>query len=321
MRMGTPYGELYRQVVDQQVELEPSSGGYFIAPKGVLDERLFEGDILHEGIRQQLLQMLYGFWASRYADAESWSTAWIAGSQITPQWREKGDLDILIGIDMPRLLRANPNFKGFPEKVIAKHLNTELREGLWEDDLWGWAEATFYVNPKTGTDIRNINPYAAYNLTTGEWDVVPPELPSDWSEESIPRDWQETVNNEIAQAATIVDRFETARRELDGVPEMSPGWTNAMHQIRLVTEQAESLYSSIHGERRNAFQGQFGQGGQGFHDFYNYRWQAHKKAGTVKALSMIKDAARAAENALREARYGTSDILTEVLPSTLPRGY
>lgn len=321
MRMGTPYGELYREVIDANAEISPSSGGYFIAPKGVLDERLFEADTLREDVRLELLGMLYGFWGQRYNDAESWSTAWIAGSQITPQWREKGDLDVLIGVNMARFFKANPSFRGFPEKLIAKHFNDELREHVWVDGWRGWAEVTFYVNPKTGDDIRNIRPYAAYNLSANEWSVAPPDLPEDWSEEHIPDPWRQTVGSEIQQAVDIVERFEQARRELAGVPDSSPGWTNAMHQMRLITEQAEALYTSIHGERRNAFQGSAGMQGAGFFDYYNYRWQAHKKAGTIKALSAIKNAQRSADNALREARYGRSDILTEILPSTLPRGY
>lgn len=321
MRMGTPYGELYREVLDTNAELTPSSGGYFVAPKGELDDRLFEGDRLRQDIRGHLLNMLYGFWNQRYADPQSWSTAWIAGSQITPQWREEGDLDILIGINMARFLKANPNFRGFPEKIVASHLNNEMREELWVDDWMGAFEVTFYVNPKTGDDIRNINPYAAYNLSADEWTVLPPDLPEDWSEQSIPQPWRTSVESEIEQARQIVDRFEEARRSLAGVPNQSPGWTNAMHQMRLITEQAASLFESIHGERKRAFQGLAGVEGQGFHDYYNYRWQAHKKAGTVKALSAIRGAARAADNSLREERYGTSQILTDILPDTLGRGY
>lgn len=321
MRMGTPYEDLYQQVLATQPELEPSSGGYFIAPKGVLDERLFEGDRIRQDVRAHLLNMLYGFWNQRYSEPEQWSKVWIAGSQITPQWREKGDLDVLIGLNMARFFKANPHLRGFPEKVIAKHLNSEMREELWVDDLWGWAEATFYVNPKTGFDIRNIRPYAAYNLSDDEWSVAPPDLPEDWSEESIPQHWRQSVGAEIEQAQQILDRYERCKRTLQGVPTDSPGWVNTMHELRLITEQARNLFEAIHGERKRAFQGEAGIAGEGFHDYYNYRWQAHKRAGTVKALSAMKNAAIAAEQATRERKYGASQILTEVTPSTLPRGY
>lgn len=321
--MGTPYGDLYREVVHTNPAIEPSSGGYFVAPKGVLDERLFEGDIMREDVRQTLLGLLYGFWRERYNDPESWSTAWLAGSQITPQWRERGDLDVLIGIDMARFFKANPHLRGFPQKMIAKHLNSEMKEHLWPttENWQGWAEVTFYVNPGTGNDIRSINPYAAYNLTTGEWSVTPPDVPEDWSEQSIPKEWRKSVGEEIEQARRIVQRFEEGKARLGSYREDSPGWVNAMHEVHLVVEQAKALFESIHEERRNAFQGVAGVPGQGFFDYYNYRWQAHKRAGTVKALSTLKNAAISAAQAKREARYGTSQIMTEITPGTLPRGY
>lgn len=322
-RLGTRYDALARHAQATRAELAPSGGGWFLAPNTALDPRLFtDGDRLSPDVRQELLSLLHGFWAARYADAESWSTAWIAGSQITRQWREEGDLDVLIGIDMPGFLKANPAFKGFSESIVARHLNKELREELWpQTEHWrGWAEVTFYVNPKTGNDIRNIHPYAAYNLTTDAWDVPPPDLPEDWSEAYVPEQWVRQVHDEIDNARDIVDRYNRVRGTLDGDLNEAER-VNVGHQLNLIVAQAADLYEAIHGERRRAFQGEGGMEGKGFFDYHNYRWQAHKQAGTVKALSTIAKVAKAAEVDALASRYGLTGIEDQITPENLPRWY
>jgi hypothetical protein len=320
-RMGTRYE--YLTEFARPVEPDAGGSGYFGAPAESLDPRLFiEGtEQLRPEIRIELLNVLEQFWATRYVDMDSWAHVWIAGSSITHQWAErtsKGDIDVLIGIDMPVFFERNQHLKAFPEKVVADHMNAEFREHLWpnmEDYFGGQFEVTYYFNPSTGTDIRRINPYAAYNLKTDQFDVRH-VVPDDWGEHHIPPEWNRAVEAEIEQAQGLIDRYNRLAREVAAAPD-GPRRVNLTAELGTVVEQVSAFYENIHAERRNAYQGRFGVPGAGFFDYYNFRWQAFKKSGVGPTLNSIRRTGRDVERAQAEARYGTPPSADVLTPSTL----
>lgn len=73
-----------------------------------------------------------------------------------------------------------------------------------------------------------------------------------------------------------------------------------MSQMGLITDQAKALFDDIHLGRKQAFS----QHGDGYGDFYNFRWQAHKRFGTIQALNSLGRAKRAAKDAHETTLYG-----------------
>lgn len=318
-RMGTRYEFL--QEFARPVDLAEGHSGYFATPDEGLDPRLFiEGtEQMRPEIRTDLLRILYGYWETKYAAAEEWSEVWLAGSAVSYSWgeREKGDLDVLIGIDLPVFFRHNPHLKAFPEKVLAQHMNAEFREDLWpmlEDYAGGAFEVTYYFNPSTGRDIRRINPYAAYNLKTDVFDVQPIDLPEDWGAHHIPDDWHAAVQAEIDRGRELVERYNTLARELQAAPE-GPRRVNIASELGLVVDQISTFYEEMHADRRNAYQGRFGVKGEGFVDYFNFRWQAWKKSGIAQTMNAIRKTGNEVERERQTFLYGappSADVLTPV---------
>jgi hypothetical protein len=60
------------------------------------------------------------------------------------------------------------------------------------------------------------------------------------------------------------------------------------------------LFDDIHAARRLAFSST----GQGYSDFYNYRWQAGKKYGTVPALRQMHEYWQASKKKEADETYG-----------------
>ena len=128
-------------------------------------------------------------------------------------------------------------------------------------------------------DIRNINPYAAYDLKYDEWTVtpdpnmVPPSNPS----------WDTVASNDRSMAAQLSARYTQAMQDMQ-VSQNEASRRNA--QVRLLTagQQASALYDEIHTNRSLAFS----PSGEGYGDFHNYRWQAGKRGGTIVMLKNIR---------------------------------
>lgn len=320
-RMGTPFSEIGPHLVP--VPHTAGRSGYFAEEREGLDPRLFyeETDVLREDVRLGLLGLLFDFLRTRYHVPEGWAHAWLAGSAITRQWSGDtevlGDLDVLVGIDGPGFFQANPAFRGFSEKTIAQHMNAQLREELWPATAnWRGFETTFYVNPGTGTDIRSINPYAAYGLTTAGWAVRPPDLGEDWGPDKIDETWWAAVGADIAAAEDLVARYNRLVDEARGAPE-GPRKLNLLREVQLVVEQVAARYRIVHGERTFAFRGVAGTHGAGFLDYYNFRWQMFKKSGLASTMRDIMRVGEETQRAHAEERYGApiaADVLT---PSTL----
>lgn len=306
-RMGTHYELLQKAALEAVV---PSSEGvessFFAQPRQDHDPRLFgSGEKILPEIRSGVLKLLYDFWEARYAEPRRWSTVWIAGSALGSQWSAArggiGDLDVLVGVDIPTFLELNPQYQGFPESVVAAHFNREFRRHLMPHTTnWHGFETTFYVNPRA-TDIHDINPYAAYDLTHDTWTVHPPHLPEHWDpEQEFPQEWWSHLQHETADARQLVERFARLRADVAAQPAGSPQSINAVQQLQRTMDQAADLYDDIHEGRKQAFSPM----GAGYYDYYNVRWQAHKRAGTEQSLNAIKKIRDSAREAEEIARYG-----------------
>lgn len=294
------------------VKVTSGQSGYFSAPADGLDPHLFDGTHLKPSVRTWILNTLYSFWDRKYKTARSWSTVWLAGSGISYQWaanRGNGDLDVLIGVQWPAFVAANPTFRGLTEQQMADKIDVDLKTELWPRTKYTRLngqtyEVTFFVNA-AGADIRNINPYAAYNLTTGTWTITPPKLPANPAT-LYPAAYRRAIAGESRTASALIERYNALSGDLKRHPVGSPGHINTTTALRTTTAQAAALFDDIHTGRRAAF----GPGGSGYGDWNNYRWQAHKQAGTVQALFAVAAAGADAQTHLAARVYGRGQIET-----------
>ncbi|QDN94908.1 hypothetical protein FNV58_00845 (plasmid) [Streptomyces sp. RLB1-9] len=235
--------------------------GHFFGPgKKGLDPRLFdENDRMHPIVRQHLLSLLNAFWTPKYGDSwQSWARVYLTGSEAS-HWYGNGDLDVLIGIDHEALNHHVDHFTGEPDDAVDERLTNELREGLNDDhrmfpgpdgkDTGPW-ESTFYVNPGS-YDIRDLKPYAAYDITRDEWAVKPVEVPDDFGPEKLPEStWD--VLDALQKLIGAIQELPAGTREREGA----------------------ALYDYLHADRHSAF----GPEGSGLYDPANAVWKALDKA-------------------------------------------
>lgn len=298
---------LARRAVGERFGVAPGASSFFAHPAARLDPALMDGEHLRPEVRNWIRQTLYGFWASRYHAVEHWHTIWIAGSGITYQWDaarsvgEPGDLDVLIGVDFPKFFAANARWRGTPETDMAEAFNDEFRGDLdrrtARQDINGTTyEVTWYVNPNS-TDIRTIHPYAAYDVTHDVWTVRPPALPADWDPtRELPSEWFDQFAREAEQAKHITTHA-TMLATAFGMAGNEGLRRNLAVQLHHEVQMGATLFDSIHGDRHQAF----GPGGEGYADYWNVRWQAHKRDGSVAALHQLKDLWTAAHQDITEA--------------------
>jgi len=309
-KLGTPYEEyLYSRIKtepDPEVDEGSSSSGFWGKPVPDLDPRLIDpitGNFRAD-IREEILNRLYGFWSKLYAEPETWSTVWCAGSALSHQYmeHEQPDLDILIGVDYDKFYAANIQFAGTSQGALSERFNDEFRRLLDPEtaNLFGGFEVTFYVNPGA-TNITDINPYAAFNLSDNTWTVSPVDVPPDWDPRTyFPQEWWKTIDAEIDNARLTVHQYDSIA---DQVRRSKPGslmQMSGLAQLRGVAKRATDQFMDIHSKRKLAFSPQ----GAGYFDYFNLRWQAHKKAGTVKALHDIAVVNQEATSAQDAALYG-----------------
>ena len=266
----------------QPVQIQRSATSYFSPVEETLDPKLFEGMHLKRWVKSGILQLLYGFLNETYRHPDLWAHTWLAGSAVSYQWsaaRQPGDLDVLIGIDYVQFRKANPEFMQMSDLEITKMLNEEFRLYLQPDtENWNGFEVTFYVNPGA-TDIKSINPYAAYDLTYDEWTVVPPK------ESAMQRpSWELAAQRDLSMTSDIVMRYSKAMTDMQGAQNDSAR-RDAEARIQAALMQGSALYEDIHEGRKQSFRA----GGEGYLGFHNYRWQAGKKYGTVPALKKMSD--------------------------------
>jgi hypothetical protein len=265
------------------VNVAGSATSYFSKPESNLDPGLFVGEKIKPWVRNSLIRMLYGFLSTKYHTPYSWTTVWIAGSGVSYQWsaqRSPGDLDVLIGVNYEVFRKDHPDYMGLSDTEISKMLNDDFRTGLMPSTKnWEGYEVTFYVNPGA-TDIRVIKPYAAYDLTHDDWTVHPDPQ----AQATLTPAWEQAAKVDNEKAKDIVSRYSTLTASLQAAKNDAQR-RNAEFLLLNLLEQANALYEDIHGSRKLAFS----ESGQGYSDFYNYRWQAGKRLGTVGVLSRLKD--------------------------------
>lgn len=291
-----------------QPTMAGGASAYFSPPAQELDPALFDGDLLKGSVRTLLFEYFANWLSSQgYQWSAYWFHLWLAGSGITYQWaadRGNGDLDVMISLDITPFIRANPQFAGWGEDGLAALFNENMKATLWPKTaatpIGGKVfEVTYYWNPGTGKDIRNIHPYAAYDLVHDRWDVRPPQLPEDPSA-LYPDSWFRASKNDADTATRIVQEYRLTVRYLSTAIHGTPGWHNAVTRLGLLTSQARALFDDIHLGRHAAFTDQ----GAGYGDYANFRWQRSKQLGVVEALRAIAEVGEEAQRMEETERYG-----------------
>jgi hypothetical protein len=281
----------------QAVGITPGSTSYFSEPSETLDPRLFQEQVLRDWVRKGVLDILFEHLVEHFDRPELWTTAWLAGSGVSYQWaaaREPGDLDCLVGVDYPTFRRTNPDYARLSDLEISQIFNEGFSDELMPLTAnWNGYELTYYVNPST--DIRDINPYAAYDLTHNSWTVEPDITPAP----PYSRAWEQSAHRDYEQSVEFVNRYSNA---LDSVRRATnPAHRlNAESQLKMAVEQASLLFDDIHAGRKIAFS----RTGGGYADYNNYRWQAGKRSGAVQALRRISDYGKEAREASHAETYG-----------------
>jgi hypothetical protein len=277
--------------------ITPGSTSYFSAPSLQLDPKLFNEDHLKSWVREGILTILFYYLGKNFNEPHKWTRAWLAGSGVSYQWaaqRDPGDLDCLVGIEYVKFRQFNEEYIGYSNVEIASMFNERFNTDIMPSTSnWEGYELTFYVNP--ATDIRDINPYAAYDLIADVWTVRPDLNP----QPPYSRDWEQTAMRDRDTAEEILTRYSKALQELRSAT--NPAYKiNAERKFKLAQEQAVAIYDEIHKGRKEAFS----KTGGGYADFHNYRWQAGKKSGAIQALRSIKDLKDSMDLQAQKELYG-----------------
>ena len=306
-RTASPFSSALAAFPGARAEVRPGASSYFTAPTTRLDPNLFDGnETMHLQVRNWLVNTVVDELARKgFRGMDRWLRVWLAGSGASYQWsaaRDPGDLDMLLGVDYIAFREANIEYTGLSDKEISDDINERLQDELWERTSNqrlgnGTYEVTWYVNPGS-TDIRAINPYAAYDVQHRSWTVRPISLPAAGPGEWFGESWAKAVDADHQRAVHIVDRYNQARDDVEGAE--GPRWFNAAAELTQASKDAVALFDEIHKGRHEAF----AQTGEGYRDFANYRWQRGKLLGHVQALRAIKDAVKEARKDTHYRLYG-----------------
>lgn len=268
------------------------ASGYFSRPQLILDPNLFERTTLHSDVRERLLYLFYNHMDTMFHNARNWSMLWLAGSGISYQWsgdRGNGDLDVLFGLDYTKFVSDNPEYRHYERAAIAEAMDDMLKRRLWPKTAHtpfgnNVYEVTYYLNPGTedfDESIKNIHPYAAYNLNENHWTVTPME-PEEYGDETPPDYIRQSESNKQT-ADQLVQRYYHLANQLQTVGLNGPTQVNIQASKRLVVQEIKNMFDTIHLGRKQAFSNQ----GSGYGDFYNYQWQAAKRDGIVRTFNEI----------------------------------
>jgi hypothetical protein len=290
----------YYEILSQhagEVELAPSETSYFSVPGAGLDPRLFRSGKLLAPVRAGILTLLYNHLKLGYNEPESWTNIWLAGSGVSYNWaadRDPADLDCLVGVNYIQFRQSNQEYKGWSDSEIAAEINQGFRNELQPrtDRFMDSFELTFYVN--VNPDIRKLNPYAAYSVLNDAW-VVPPSK----DEAPVNPDWDAAVDRDRTLATEIIKRYASATEQIK-MAANSAMRINAETALAHAVQQGSALFEDIHESRGAAFS----QGGAGYYDFANYRWQAGKKHGVVSAMKQLKAIQKEASERFSQETYG-----------------
>lgn len=260
-------------------ELVRHTTSYF-GPVHGLDPRLFVNGKLKDWVADDIEMLVFDFFKDKLhlEGIEAWLHIWLAGSGVSFQWAgvEPSDLDCLIGIHWTQFRQTNGDFRGLTDGEIAGWLNNNLYTGL-NNDHWNSFELTFYVNPNA-TDITNIHPYAAWDVTCGCW-TVPPTNPPKHDQPA----WAVQAATDESRTLQIVERFQRFATQVKNASNPA-GRINGEVYLKEVLRQGADLYDEIHEARNSAFS----LVGEGYASPENYRWQAAKASGVKDVLSQLK---------------------------------
>lgn len=266
---------------DFNLELQHKATSFFSDPHGWLDPRLFESGELKEWIAEDIELLIFDFLSSLgLTHIEQWVHIWLAGSGVSYQWVDDGndsDLDCLIGIEWNKFRQFNDEFTWMSNQAIASYLNDKFYSGL-NKDHWHGFELTFYVNA-SATDIRSINPYAAWDVRCGCWTVTP----DSGVIEEFPREWHQVSEKDIERTREVASRYESAKRHLQNATNQAHR-VNAERWLMHALEEGSALYDEIHHARNEAFS----ESGGGYKSFANFRWQKAKSHGVKNVLEDMK---------------------------------
>lgn len=274
--------------------LNTGASGYFSKPLNSLDPELFDGTALRSNVREQILDLFFSHMETMAKNPRNWTMLWLAGSGISYQWhanRGNGDLDVLLGLDYSKFVTDNPEFSYMSRAEIAESMDNMLRKHLWPRtahiafEPGGKAfEVTYYLNPFTENfdeSIKNIHPYAAYNLTENHW-TVDPMQPHEYST-SPSTEFERVAEQNKVTANQLVARYKTLTQQLATTRPNSPLERNLQASMTLLLQHIKTMYDTIHLGRRHAFS----DAGEGYGDFYNFQWQAAKRDGIVSSFNEI----------------------------------
>lgn len=292
----------------------PGQTSYFSTPSDTLDPKLFSNDQLNPWVREGVLSILFDYLATKFNSPRNWVSAWLAGSGVSYQWeasRSPGDLDCLVGINYVLFRRDNPDYSGMSDGEIASVMNEGFSEEIMpRTSDWHGYELTYYVNEQS--DIRDINPYAAYDLINDSWTVQPNK--SQVSPYS--KIWDVKSASDTSLGSSILKRYESSLRDLSSATNPAHR-VNAERTLKEAVSQGVALYDDIHHGRRLAFS----KTGSGYSDYNNYRWQAGKRSGIVPALRKLKDMHRAAIQESDMSTYGVNlPSSADLIRRTVTRG-
>ena len=200
----------------EEVSVEPGSTSYFSAPSSGLDPNLFLGNRIKPWVRNNIIRLLYEHLVIRYSDPTKWTHVWLAGSGVSYQWsasRDPGDLDCLVGVNYPMFRKHNLEFGSLSDTEIAAMFNEGFNQDLIpKTKNWNGYELTYYVNVRS--DVRDLNPYAAYDLTRDRWTVEPdPTLHAPFL-----RAWEQQSDRDHATATELVARYTSALADIKAAP-------------------------------------------------------------------------------------------------------
>jgi GNAT superfamily N-acetyltransferase len=226
------------------------AGRIFSGGKGHLDPRVFNEQtrIMLPEVAKDTLDDVDSV-LGKYGEWKNWARVYLAGSQAS-EWWGNNDFDCLIGINHSRIRREVPEFKDMTPDEIDKHLTNELKSALndeeyhppWDTDVW---HRTFYCNPNSW-DIRDIKPYAAYEIISQQWFVEPIHAGPDWSALKLPE--------------SLFDEGEALVKQIDAI-EQSPDTQR--------TGRGAALWDYLHKDRGRAFSAE----GSGVFDPGNAVWK------------------------------------------------
>jgi len=281
----------------ETLNLAEEDTSYFHTLDDDLDPRLFTDGKLNSYVRTAILTLLINHLELGYNEPTAWATAYLAGSGVSYNWsahRAPGDLDCLISIDYVQFRQSNQEYKGWSDAEISSEFNQGFRNELHPrtNEFLGTYELTFYVN--VNSDIEAIKPYAAYSITNDAW-VVPP------TKESAPiqPEWDTAIDRDRVKATEIVKRYATAYEQIKMAANDAMR-LNAESALANAVQQGSALFEDIHTSRNQAFS----PTGQGFADFYNYRWQSGKRSGVVPAMKKMHEMSAEAKSGFATETYG-----------------